>query len=59
MPVFLFGLFIFAQIRADFYGGAIRTKFVGLCLSGRMGYFLHDISFKIEIEFKLTERKLT
>ena len=49
---------LFALIRADFYGGVIRTKFVSLCLFVRMGYFLH-ISFKMEIEFKLTERKLT
>ena len=47
-----------AQIRADFYGGVIRTKFVSLCSFVRMGYFLHN-TFKIEIEFKLTERKLT
>jgi len=51
-------LFIFAQVRADFYGGVIRTKFVSLCLFVRMGYFLH-IYFKMEIEFKLTQRKLT
>jgi len=51
-------LFIFAQIRADFYGGDIRTKFVSLCSFEWMGYFLH-ISFEMEIEFKLTERKLT
>jgi len=25
-------LIIFAQIRADFYGGVIHTKFVSLCL---------------------------
>jgi len=47
-----------AQIRADFYGGVIRTKFVSLCSFVRMGYFLH-ISFEMELEFMLTERKLT
>jgi len=51
-------LFTFAHIRADLYGGVIRTKFVSLCLFVQMGYFLH-ILVKIEIEFKLTERKLT
>jgi len=49
--------FIFAQIRADFYGGVIRTKFVSLCLFARTSYFLHT-SLKMD-EFKLTERKLT
>jgi len=34
-------LFIFAQIRADFYGGVIRTKFVSWCLFVRMSYFLN------------------
>jgi len=51
-------LFIFVKVRADFYGGVIRTKIVSLCLFVRIGYFLH-ISFKMEIEFKRTERKLT
>jgi len=45
---------MFAQIRADFYGGIVST-FVSLCLFVRMGYFLH-ISLQMEIELKLTER---
>ena len=55
---YLCSLIIFAQIRADFYSGVIRTKFVSLCLFVRMDYFL-NISLKTEIEFKLAERKLT